>query len=380
MDRNKKKLENVNHHFNYFLKDFDSDSGDSSEDKSAFIKIRIPKPLKPEPYIIFIIFVHLKKYSFAGKSEKVNWVICLKFKGVAITFSHQKFGLNVYACNKSKNASSIVKESLKQIIKATPFAEALVKPLLDLRLEQGRFSIPNNYTELRQRYRFFRDKAEHSFEQVEELRIGKNIYMGRNHNLVIEATNYSVAMLDAYFSLLEHILVLLRPFTFDGTSTTSISKFIKSDWNTQFKEIFNVESNLKSESHLNKLSKVKEHYRNVFAHGNLQKENRSFYIHMDHIGALPFTLTKSDNSFIFNFNKLHPIYYHKICKDLDSFDSFIKRGRTKYGMMYIEAALFVAYDRDSLNAYQAAMKSESKFKKYVLRSMLEEDIKRNMDW
>jgi len=76
---------------NLILKDFTPDDEANSHwsDPSAMNFIDIPYEIKPIPYVVFIIFVYLKKYSFGEKWEKVNWEIPLKFKGTPFMVSRK---------------------------------------------------------------------------------------------------------------------------------------------------------------------------------------------------------------------------------------------------------------------------------------------------
>lgn len=186
-------------------------------------------------------------------------------------------------------------------------------------------------------------------------------------------------MLDAYFSLLEHTLVLLKPFA-NHELTKDLSNFIGSKWSIKYKTIYNNRKEKKAKIFLERLTKIKEKYRNVYAHGNFQKEGGSFHIHMEHLGALPFQLTKSNQSLVFNSSSIYPNYYNDICDQLDDFDKFLKSGKTKFGMMYIERGFPVAFDNASISLYHACMISEEKFEEFLHHRGMEIDNSLNMDW
>ena len=377
--REENTIKKINDSFNYILKDFSQEEIKESYENPKYISYVAPKKLKIEPYIVFIIFVYLKKYNFSGRWEKIAWALSIRYKGVAITYSHQKFGFRVSVCDDNKNGKLIAKESLEQIRKAVHLAEKLIEPYVHAKLDSGQVSVPNNYKELADRYKYFRKKAEHHFSKIDKSFKNEHLIWAVFNDSIVKATNYSIAMLDAYFSLLEHILVLIRPFVLQE-STKNLSNYVGSNWSTKYKTIFNIEKNAKAKYHYQQLIDIKENYRNVFAHGNFRKEGGSFHIHMEHLGALPFQLTKSKQSLVFSSSRIYPSYYNDICKQLNNFDNFLAANQTRYGMVYIKSGLPVAFDNNSITLYHSCMTSTKKFEEFIHFRAMEIDNALNMDW
>lgn len=79
-----------------------------------------------------------------------------------------------------------------------------------------------------------------------------------------------MAMIDAYFSRLEHFLVLALPFVGYKRDSDDLSQFIGSLWSDKFRRIFEIK-NKEVQQHYDVLVGIKEKYRNTFAHGGFEK-------------------------------------------------------------------------------------------------------------
>lgn len=190
-EKEEKKIQKVKENFKYILKDFDQPETNEGGERPQYIGYDVPKTLRIEPYIVFIIFVYLKQYRFVGKWEKTAWSFGLEFKGVPLVYNHHKFGFRVSVCNKSGNGKSVAKEALEQIHKAVPLAEKLIEPLILDKLDSGQVSVPNNYKELRERYQFFRKKAKYYFKQIDSNLQDTQLIWMAFHDSFLKATNFS---------------------------------------------------------------------------------------------------------------------------------------------------------------------------------------------
>lgn len=186
-------------------------------------------------------------------------------------------------------------------------------------------------------------------------------------------------MADAYFSLLEHILVLLLPFMKEAVCFTTLSEFIGFDWGQKYKILLDIK-NREVKKHFDTLKEIKEIYRNPLAHGNFRKEGHSLYVHLPHLGAIPMKLTQSNSVKHFSFYNLQEVELDFICQCFDLFDSFLEKRDAKYGMIYIKNGLSVLYDEETIKSYKKAMTSESSFIEFVNEMEQKFENHKNMDW
>ena len=374
----------------FALKDFspDNEADKHWRDPTQEVQIDIPLDIEPEPYIVFIIFVSLKKYEFGDRREKVAWEIPVKYKGIPFLLSHRKFGFIILTTPDYSEYKEIAIKAIKAINKAIPIAEKLIKPSIKSRVDKGYITLPNDYWILKSRYDYFREMAESSFREAEKYKASKS--NGEVFKHTKKASNYVIAMIDAYFSLLEHVLVLLKPFVRPKVIESNLASYIGLNWGEKYKIIFAINEDQKAKEHYDYMLNIKERYRNTLAHGNFQKNGGSMYVHMENLGAIPMLLTKSNETLRFSFSRLGEIdfgfygidetVYRYICNTFDGFDSFLKTGITKYGMQYLESGLSVAFDNNSKQMYVSAMKSDKEFKEFIEYKSYMHDRAVNMDW
>ncbi len=369
------------------LCDFTPDSlnNDHWSDPFHETTIDIPHELTPEPYIVFIIFVYLKRYNFFGRAEKIKWEIPVKYKNIPFLLSHRKFGFRILSPQDYGDCSSLAIELLKRIKKAVPLAEKFIEPYVKELVNKGKITIPNDYFSLHERYKYFRKNAEMIYLEMKELQMedSKTPFGAYNERLKKGkiASNYLVAMMDAYFSMLEHVLVLIKPFLSPDILENNLAKFIGLNWGEKFKELFDISINTSYKTHYDSLLRIKEHYRNILAHGNFQKNGGSMYVHMENIGAIPMLLTKSKGTFHFSFGHIGDLAFQDICDVFDKFDNFLEEHESaKYGLKYLKTGISVAFDIDSKKEYQTAMESDASFQEFLEYKSYLHDQAANMDW
>ncbi|MFH2045985.1 MAG: hypothetical protein ABIK92_12655 [Pseudomonadota bacterium] len=371
------------------LKNFfpDDEANKHWMDPNAGHLVEIKFEDKPPPYIIFIIFVYLKKYSFGGQWEKVNWEIPIKYKNVPMMLAHKKFGFQIKTYSDKPEAAKIAIEALRVIKKAIPTAEKLIEPIIKSQVDSGKITISNDYYHLRSRYEYFREKAERHLKNTKNEDFDFNSF--EDHMVAYNALlkeqnkgyNYAVAMIDAYFSLLEHILVLIKPFIMVFVTESDLSKFVGQNWGEKYKTLFDISKGGSPKIHYDAICEVKERYRNIAAHGNFQKGGGSFKVHMPHIGAIPMSLTKSKTKTHFIFSTHNEFEFVSICNVFDDFDNFLDSSSiSKYGMMYIKSGLPVVFNDETKGLYSNAMKSEQDFNDFIEYMEQEFNNALNMDW
>lgn len=397
----KKKLKTPQDYLDYFTKDFIPDEnpqaiwfkGKNNVKILQEFRVALPENLKiHHPYIVFIIFVYLKKFKFSGKWEKVAWEIPIRFKDAPFILTHRKFGFEIISTTESEYVNKLAIEAIAQIHKAIKYAEALIEPVIQNQLKSGNVTLDNEYANIKNRYDFFRESASKEFDNIEESK-NQTIEWDKGFEEAMKSYNKSLkkinageyfmtGMLDAYFSLLEHTLVLLLPFLKDlELSELNLENFIGENWKNKFKIIYSLNTDKEALKIFERLDKIKESYRNPLTHGYFQKNGHSFYIHMKNLGAIPMTLTKSNNTFRYHFSGLEQYTFTEICKCFDDFDAFLqKSNKTKFGIKYIQSGLSIAFDTDSCKMYQSQMTTVKHFNRFIDHMSDEHENAANMDW
>jgi hypothetical protein len=397
-----KKLKTIQDYFDFFTKDFETDpapkqiwikEGEGIKSLKEY-RIELPSELSiRHPYMVFVIFVYIKKFRFTGKWEKVAWEIPIKYKGTPFILTHRKFGFRIISNYKNESIKKKAIDAITNIHKAMRYAEELIEPFVKTLIRKGNITLDNEFSIAHRRYDFFRGKAIKEFKTVDKSESKFKINLKDGYAKAIKSYNkslqiaeagryYITAMLDSYFSLLEHTFVLLLPFlTNVNVSLIDLEKFIGLNWKEKFKIVLPPNSDTEAMQLLERLDKIKEQLRNPLTHGYFLKNGNSFYVHIPNLHAIPMTLTKSKEHFKYSFEGPTAFNYKEILKCFDDFDKYLlKNNKTKFGMMYIKSSLSIAFDQNSCDLYRAEMSSVLRFKRFIKSMNQQHDTATNMDW
>ncbi|MFP4973965.1 hypothetical protein ACE6ED_01065 [Paenibacillus sp. CN-4] len=244
-----------------------------------------------EPYMIFFVLARLKSLPYQYQPmEKVLYVIPFKYKEHYCFFSMEKFGLKFAS---TTNNEEIIRQLFKSINSANKIANRLLSPFIEKAINNGEFTLENTSGVLRRRYLYFRNNVQlcldfdHGKPGVDISEIVAS--MNSRSNKEWEALFNTQAMLDAYFSFQEHILILLLPFSQFNKDEDNITNLIGSDWTTKFNRIFKPQQNPSVMQFYDCIRGIKE-LRNKYAHGGFEKKKGSLLAHVPTVGAIPVEL------------------------------------------------------------------------------------------
>jgi hypothetical protein len=187
-------------------------------------------------------------------------------------------------------------------------------------------------------------------------------------------------MINAYFSRLEHLLVIVLPFINFSPAADDLVKIIGSQWGEKYRQIFDINQDKPAKLYYDQLHDIKERFRNTFSHGGFEKDGASLYFHLPAIGAIPARLTEIRNSPHFNFLPLAQADFNEVCSLFDEFDNWLESGKTQYGVLYAKSGLNVAFDAESLQEYELAMTSPEDFDNMLEYYSYLSDIHTNMEY
>jgi hypothetical protein len=396
------KAKTIQDNFDYILKDFEIDSNpqvlleDIGNGIGIIKEYEIdfpPNQVSFHPYIVFIIFVYIKQFQFSEKWEKVAWEIPIKFKGTPFILTHRKFGFKIISTSDSDLITKKGLEAISQIQKAIPLSEKIIEPLIKSKVNNGEITLNNEYTNISRRYSFFRENTEKEFAEIntKQKPTGQKSDKGlsafvKAHNKSMKrlqkANYFMTAMLDSYFCLLEHTLVLLVPFLNNNKlNGIDIETFIGYNWKEKYKTLFSLSTDNKALQLLERLDRIKEQLRNPLTHGYFLKNGHSFFVQMEQIGSIPMTLTKTNQQLKYFFGGIAPLTFKEVCKCFDDCDKFLYlHKQTKFGMQFIKSGLPVAFDKSSCDMYKSAMITRKYFDEFIDYIGRQHDDALNMDW
>ncbi|MFC1956944.1 hypothetical protein ACFLVY_01430 [Chloroflexota bacterium] len=349
--------------------------------------VKLPPDNLPLPPLVFLCFVALKGFGYWGKAEKVFWKIPIKYKSLPFLLSHRKFGFRVHRKGEVDYPENIVDAMIKDLNKAIRVADRMIQPFAEQQVRSGNVTVANHYIKLDMMYRFFRDKARRCFSRPAP----KPEITGRDKDGTPIAWSHdpykyeregfynSIGMVDAFFSRLEHVLILVLPFIGFDPATEDLAQIMSANWADKYKRVFDLAANAKAKTLLEKLIFIKEKYRNAIIHGYFEKKGASLFFHIPPY-AVPVLLSRFRNSVQYSFLPITTMSYEEICSIFDEVDSLLKEGTTKYGVRFAESGLDLPFDAKSISRYHAAQESDEAFESFVEFVGYWSDLSVNMDW
>jgi len=342
------------------------------------------------PELIQFIFSNILNYTVMGPGEKLRWQVRFFYENIDATFALEKFGLRLYLSSPTEDQEKLIKikneitgKLSRLILKAekhifTPFAKHQIK--------ERNFTIANHYHKFENRFDFFRNKATNDY--IPEVQKGnESIHeLARKFNALqeykYEQSYYAIAMLDAYFSFLEHLFVLILPIAEKPCKKYDLVQFISSFWSQKYKVLFDVKKNRKAKEFYDQLNELKENFRNYYAHGGFEKNGESLYFHFPGIGALPAKLSSKKNEPHFDFFPIDDTSTSHMIKVIDKFDEWLRSDDSgvKYAVRYAESGLDMPCDSQHIDEIICSMTNIQEFDKLLEKYSHVTDMHDNMDY
>jgi len=305
----------------------------------------------------------------------------VRFKGVPYFISHQKFGLKIHPANPAETDAKLERELIDRLRHAVRISDGLVKPFAENQIRAGKVSIGNQGGLYRGKYEFFRGKAEECYEAPERVP-GEDPVITINRKLKMDREGffYASAALEAYFSYLEHLLVLALAFCDFDPVQDNLATFITSFWTEKFKRIFDLGSDNEAEKVYHALLRLKEKFRNPLSHGGFDRDATTLYFHVPGLGAVPMSLSRHAQSINYGFNPIVAVSFKEACEVLDRADTFFVTGPKRLEMHCVMSGIDVAFNEGSLRKYKKAMESDAATDAFIEYRLTEMDNAMNMDW
>jgi hypothetical protein len=340
----------------------------------------------PMSYMVFISMAFLLNYKHFGKEEKVAWTIPFTYKGEQFIATHRKLGFRLCASTEAMAESALSKEMVNKLRKVTQVADKVIEPIINEQIDRCNYSVVNRCSEFYDRYLFFRDRAKEAYQTPppEAIYDEQGNVNGKIYNIYRqekEGFYFTQAMLDAYFSYLEHVLILLTAFKSDfQPEVLNYRKIVFKDFTSKFNIVLDPQHNPKHMSLYNKLRDLKEKYRNTFAHGGFEKNGSPIFVHFPLVGAIPLTLSEFKDDIIYSAIPIKEEDYSSICGIIDEFENYLNDEGFSGEMKIIKAGLDIQYDSNSRRIFGEALKSTARLDEFIEREMYSYEQSVNMEW
>lgn len=340
----------------------------------------------PIPGLALYVLVRKLNCYYYGPDDsqygKIHWAVLFRHKDKSYALELRKFGLRLVGSFAPTEKEA--KDILSALAKATQYVEAEVRELAKERIAEGRITVPNRLEEFSEAFEFFTKKAQETYTRFSEDRkqaLDQNNYQKLSDASLVkqEASYYASAAIEAFYSRLEHILILVRPFVEPRLSGEKIKEFMADNWGDKFNKTFSPSSNQQANRIKSMLTKTKEKYRNPAAHGGFVKDGAALYFHDPLMGAQPVKLSKEDELPILTLCGITENDFIIALEHFKEFERFLEKSEARYGYLYVKSGLDVCYDDNSIDLYLYSS-SDEYFDKFLEASIWMDDCIRNADY
>jgi hypothetical protein len=383
-------LEEVHEKLRFVLSDFTQDRHTELPplDGIDWRDVDLDRQVFTVPSILLATLHSIAGWDKYGPEEKMRWGIPATYKGIDLSFELRKFGLRLLVRDVPEAEPSVVRELCSKVQSAIHVTERYLKDIARQQADSGNVTVANYFWRFEGAYHFFREHASEAYRKPDPpMRVtrrdndGSPIVWSRAvMDGLREGSYYCTAMLDAYFSRLEHTLILVLPFLHFDASGGRLLEMIGARWDEKFRQVFDLQNDRQAKQCYDRLKSVKERFRNTLAHGGFEKGLTSLYFHFQGVGALPAALSRHQGSWEFQFVPLPEATFEDVAKIFDEFDAYLETGPTKYGIQFAKTGLAVCFDTDSRTRYAAAMASEAEFEEMIAFLSYDHDRNVNMDY
>lgn len=340
----------------------------------------------PVPGLVLFGLRELRGLQSWGPGEKLRWGITATFRKVTFYVSLEKFGLRLHCPPRLRTKTR--NELIRLLKTAAKLAEAYLRDLAQQQIKAGNVTLDNQYLQFDAAYRFFREKASAAYaSRPKKPKVTSRDKTGRPTGWTSdpfrpqrEGGYFATAMLDAYFSRLEHLLVVVLPFIDFDPGSGALLQHTGLTWDEKWCRVFNVTNDKRAKVAYDTLRNIKESVRNPMSHGGFHKKGTSFFFHVENVGALPALLSKHRRSFNLSVTRVPEDTYGNLCSQLDQVDAYLASSHIAAGMRYAESGLSIPFSADFRKACKVAAKSTPTLEKFMDYHAYLEDTHANMDY
>lgn len=243
-------------------------------------------------------------------------------------------------------------------------------------------TLENQYPALSRAYEYFRVGAELAYKgEGRESRKARSPLAEALFDLGGQEGWWNThAMIVAYFSRLEFVLLVCLLFQDPGSAGTDLTDFLEKGWREKFKRVFDTSTPGGSKTAHDTLLKIAEDYRNPFSHGGVDKDGATLHVQLPGIGVAPAVLGGITQTPHFHLLPMSRERYEELCATLDGVDSWLAgRDGSPLAVSWLEAGLDIRFDKQFTRDLGAALAS-GKFDQFMKRCEGLQEQAANMDW
>jgi len=347
----------------------------------------------PEYYLVYFLLVELLGFPAGGQWEKVAWTIPVEFDGHAALIEHRKMGLGVFSAAKPEDevvAEAIVAAVRRGVGAARPFFDHLAATAVN----GSRLNVTNNCAWLFSRYTYLRDQFREKIGTIKDTSLyaideiittnpdgtTTKTYSAPRFSDVQEARWLGIAVIDAFFSWTEHVLIHIGILIGNVKTGEDVARLAESEWSEKVKAAIDLSQDTEAKALYGNLLEVRRQIRNFMAHGAFGKQGEAFHFHSA-AGAVPVNLTDAKNRSRYSIFAVPSFDENSAMELIEKFIAKVWAGSRAPAKLYLEEAslpVILTYANDG--TYAAAMTSHDDMESFVEYLTQEMDNAANMDW
>lgn len=325
--------------------------------------------LFPVPELVLFALRDVMGFKWSGVGEKVRWSIYATVDGEPFVFELRKFGFAID--HRAEVPPALLKRVQGQLSSSLRLLEPMLAGYAKAQIKNGNLTLANRMSEFDRRYRYFRDLADAAFTPSPEpkpnvrptaavsgdLKLFDDLIARMNRDIVRQQEGYfaSGAMIDAYFSRLEHRVLLLRAFIGRPLAEGDFEAFLEMSWDERLRQVVNSEGDLRWGPLMGKLREVKATIRNPLAHGGVENDGGAFYFHMPKIGAIPANLSRYRGRLRMSFFPIADVTHAETCELFDQLDAILSEGSLQLPNEFVRWGIDPQFDAASIKRCSQAI-------------------------
>ncbi len=325
--------------------------------------------LFPVPELVLFALREVMGFRWSGVGEKVRWSVYATVDGEPFVFELRKFGFAIGYRDGVPHA--LVKRVEGQLSSSLRLLEPLLGEFAKGQIAEGNLTLANRMGEFTNRYDYFRQLADDAFAPDPEplaetgatdgalgvTAFAADLTARMNRSVGREQDGYfaSGAMVDAYFSRLEHRVLLLRAFIGRPLATGEFRAFLEKSWDERLCEVADFKGDPVRGQLLGRLRGAKATIRNPLAHGGVENDGGSFYFHLPRVGAIPANLSRYRGRLSMSFFPIAGGTHAETCALFDEVDATLEQGELELPNEFVRWGIDPQFDAEAIARYAKAI-------------------------
>jgi hypothetical protein len=324
------------------------------------------RKLFPVPELVLFALRNILGFRWSGPREKVRWTVYAKVEGQPFAFALQKFGFRILT--RREVPAKLLARVTGQLSGSLKLLEPLLKTYAEEQIADGNLTLENRMGLYDGRYTYFRELADQAFAFKPAVGKAKKNADGDSSVLagITEQMNQmanaehrgffaSGAMVDAWFSRLEHRMLLLRAFLGRPMARGAFNTFLAARWDDRLVALFEGKMDDAAGDLLGRLRDVKATIRNPLAHGGIENDGGAFYFYLQSVGAVPANLSRYRGRLRMSFVPIPASTHEETCALFDAVDMLLETGPFEMANEFVRWGIDPQFDAEAVAAYGRAV-------------------------